>query len=182
MKMSQILFTFILTITVALMVTGKDIGIDSSSAAMKKHRAEHMNMMGKPTFDTTVSGLHLKMWIITQKQHKKLMKGKVGKAMMKNAEDGKTMDAASKEAMMAGTHHCMLTVHDIDTGKEITTAETKIRIDVPSKKEATLIDLKPMMGHYGESITLNEKGKNVITISVTVDGFTRNATVKYMFK
>jgi hypothetical protein len=38
---------------------------------MKQH--DMSKMMGKPTVNATVEGLHMKVWIMTQRQHKKMM-------------------------------------------------------------------------------------------------------------
>jgi hypothetical protein len=138
---------------------------------MKKH--DMMSMMGKPTVDATVEGLHMKIWLMTQKDHKKMMKE------MKN--DDMKMDKATKEAMMAGTHHIVLHVTDVPSGKEITDASVKVLIVSPSKKN-TSVDLKPMMSHFGDGLTLTKKGEYQFTVIVKVDGVPKSAQFKYKVK
>lgn len=179
MNIRQIASSSILTIMISASLFGAPVKSDSSGTSPKQH--EMMNLIGKPLIDSTVEGLHLKIWLITQKQHKSLMNKVKEKEMKNQSHSGMKMDKASKEAMMAGTHHFMLMVQDPVTGKEILNAATKILIDSPSKKDS-FIDLKPMMGHYGESITLKQKGVNEIIVTVTVDEYSRDLKFKYKVK
>ena len=169
MKTKYLLLSAVLTIALTLPMFGQHTHDDTSKTDMKKH--DMSSMMGKPTVDATVEGLHMKVWLITQKQHKEMMKG------MKH--DGMEMDKATKESMMAGTHHIMLDVKDSASGKEIATA--KVLIVSPSKKNS-FVDLKPMMDHFGGGLTLDEKGEYQFTVSVNVDGVSKTTQFQYAVK
>ncbi len=140
-----------------------------------------VTMLGKPTVDTTVQGLHITMWLITQKQHKRVLKSKSGKEMIDKTYDGFNIDKTTKGEMITGTHHFILLVSNADTKKEIVDAVTKIQIENPSKV-SSFIDLKPMMNQYRKSLVLKEKGAYRITVSVTVEGFTRDKEFIYRIK
>ena len=179
MNIRKIASLSILIIMISASLFGIEMNNDSSGTSSKQH--DMMKLMGKPFIDTLVEGLHLKVWLVTQKQHKSLMNRIKEKEIIHKSHEGVKMDKASKEAMMAGTHHFMLMVQDPVTGKEISNAATKILIDSPTKKDS-FIDLKPMMGHYGESITLKQKGINEIIVSVNVDDYSRDLKFKYKVK
>jgi hypothetical protein len=174
---------------------------DKTKSDMKKH--DMSSMMGKPT----VEGLHMKVWPMTQKHHKKMMKGKMGQMMMDKdmkemkhdgmgmkdtsmamnedmngmKHDGMGMNKAMMDSMMAGTHHIMLEVTDASLGKEIANASAKVLIASPSKKNSS-VDLKPMMSHFGGGLTLDEKGEYQFTISVNVDGVSKTTQFQYPVK
>ena len=171
MKTKYILLPAVLSIVLAMIVFGRQNHDGTTMKDMKKH--DMMSMMGKPTADATIEGLHMKIWLMTQKHHKKMMKE------MKN--DDMKMDKAMKEAMMAGTHHIMLYVTDVPSGKEIVDASIKVLIVSPSKKNSS-VELKPMMNHFGDSLTLTEKGEYQFNVIVKVDEVPKAAQFKYKVK
>jgi len=67
------------------------------------------------------------------------------------------MDKASKDAMMAGTHHIGLEVTDAAKGTAITRVSVNLLIESPSKKSLRSTS-KPMMSHFGSGLTLRRKG------------------------
>ncbi|MHB1687999.1 MAG: hypothetical protein ACYCVH_11565 [Ignavibacteriaceae bacterium] len=149
------------------------------------------SMMGKPTYESTVDSLNTKVWVLTQAQHKKLMKGKMGLMMRREMESlhkhpmmgemndsSVGMDKASKKAMMEGTHFIMLDVTNNLNGKEITNGSAKVQIVYPSKKNLS-VDLKTMMSHFGGALTLNEKGEYLFTINVDFGGGFKTTQFKY---
>jgi hypothetical protein len=95
--------------------------------------------------------------------------------------DGMGMDQATKEAMMAGTHHIMLVVTDAAHGKEISNAKATLLIVSPSKKNSS-VDLMSMMDHYGNGLTLDEKGKYQLKVDVTIDGVSKTKEFTYVVK
>lgn len=187
MKTKYALLATALTVALTLPLFGHH-----NQEGMKKH--DMSSMMGKPTVDTTAEGLHMKAWVMTQKQHKKMMKemkhdgmGMKDSSMAKN-EDMKGMkhhdmgmDKTTKEAMMAGTHCIMLDVTDAVSGKEIANASVKVLIVSPSKKNSS-VDLMPMMSHFGDGLTLDEKGEYQFTVSVNVDGVSKTTQFQYAVK
>lgn len=197
MKIKYAFLSTALTIALTLPLFGQHNHDDMTKTDMKKH--DMSSMMGKPTVDATVEGLHMKVWLMTQKQHKKMMMDHdmmgmkhngmemkdtsmmMDKDMMGMKHDGMEMDKATKEAMMAGTHHIMLDVTDAASGKEITNASAKVMIVSPSKKNSS-VDLKPMMSHFGNGIALDERGEYKFTVSVNVGGVSKTKEFKYSVK
>jgi predicted nucleic acid-binding Zn-ribbon protein len=218
MKTTHALLATVLAIALTLPVFGQETRGEKAGTEMR-HR-DMSSMLGKPTVDATVEGLHMKIWLMTQKQHKELMKGRMGQMMMRGEEggamgrmgmkdtsmgmgkemkgmkdtsmgmgkemkgmkhDGMGMNKAMMDSMMAGTHHIMLEVTDVSLGKEIADASAKVLIVSPSKYNAT-VDLKPMRGHFGGALTLSEKGKYQIAVSVNVNGVSKTKEFEYSMK
>jgi hypothetical protein len=174
MKTKYVLLLTALTIALTLLLFGQN------KTDMKKHQKS--SMMVKPIVDATVEGLHMKVWLMTQKQHKKMMNEnmeRMGMSKMKDTSMG--MDKTTKEAMMAGTHHIMLSITDSTSGKEITDATVKVLIEYPSKKNSSF-ELKPVMNHLGRGLTLNEKGKYKFKVVVIVNGVPKSTQFKYTVK
>lgn len=179
--------------------------LSTAKSAVKKH--DMVKMMGKPTVDATVEGVRMKVWLITQKQHKKMMKKNMHHMMMDNdmkgmkhedmnmhdtgmsmnkdmkgmKHDGMMMDKATKEAMMAGTHHIMLDIKDAANKKEITNVTAMVMIVSPSKMNTT-VDLKAMMDHFGSGLELNEKGTYTLTVHIIVNGVSKMKEFQYTVK
>jgi hypothetical protein len=189
MKTKNALLTAVLTIAFTLPMFGQNTHSDEKMPEMKKHE------MGKPTVDVTVDGLQMKIWLMTQKHHKKMMKEMkeemkemkheamekkdTSMAMSEDMKEKKhDMDKATKEAMMAGTHHIMLVVTDAASGKEITNASAKVLIVSPSKKNLS-VDLIPMMNHFGDGLALDEEGDYQFTVSVIFDGVSKTTQFQY---
>jgi hypothetical protein len=170
MKTKYVLLSAALTIVMTLMVFGQNKNVGTTKIDMKKH--DMLSMMGKPIVDAKVEGLHLKVWLITQKQHKRIMKEEMERM---------GMSKATKEAMMSGTHHIMLDITDSPGGKEITDASAKVLIEYPSKKNWS-DDLRLIMSHYGDGLTLNEKGKYKFKVLVIVNGVPKSTQFKYTVK
>jgi hypothetical protein len=205
MKTRNVFLSTVLAIAFTLPMFGQDTHSAKTKTDMKKH--DMSSMMGKPTVDATVEGLHMKVWLMTQKQHKKMMKGKMGHMMMDEDmkgmkhdgmgmkdtsmamtehmkgmnHDGMGMDKAAKEAMMAGTHCIMLDITDAASGKEISNASVKV-MNVSRSKKHSSVDLKPMMSHFGSGLTLDEKGKYEFTVNVTVGGVAKTKPFNYVVK
>jgi hypothetical protein len=178
MKIKNALLPAALTIALTLPLFGQHSHDDMTKTDMKKHSIS--SMMGKPTVDATVEGLHMKVWLMTQKHHKKMMKEMKhdGREMK---DTSMKMDKAAKEAMMAGTHHMMLHASDAVSGKDIVDASVKVLILSPSKKNSS-VELKPMMNHFGDGLTLTEKGEYQFTVIVKVDGVPKSTQFKYTVK
>jgi hypothetical protein len=192
----------VLTIASTLPVFGGVTVADSARTGMKGH--DMSSVMGKPTADTTVGGLHIKVWLMSQARHNEMMKpgpammmkhgekeGEMGGMGMKDTSMGmgenmKGMshesmekDKTAKDAMMAGTHHIGLAVTDAVKGTEITNATVNLQIESPSKK-ASSVDLKPMMSHFGSGLTLDEKGEYRFTVNINVAGVAKSTKFQYV--
>lgn len=191
MKTKYACLSMVLTIALTLPVFGGDTSLDSTKTGMKGH--DMSSVMGKPTADTTVGGLHIKVWLMSQTQHKEMMKpgpammmkqGEkdtsmgMGKDMKGMKHEAMEMDKSTKDAMMAGTHHIGLEVTDAVKGTEIANATVNIQSESPSKKTSS-VDLTPMMSHFGGGLTLDEKGEYKFTVNVTVGGISKTTKFKY---
>jgi hypothetical protein len=180
-----------LTIALALPVFGQDMQKSTAGTDMKKH--DMSGRMGKPTVDVTVEGLHMKVWLMTQNQHKEMMKPKptmmmkhgekdtsmaMGNEMQGMKHEGMEMDKAKMDSMMAGTHHIGLEVTDSAKGTAIANASVTLLIESPSKKNSS-VDLKPMMSHFGGGLTLDEKGEYRFTVSVNAGGVAKTTKFHY---
>jgi hypothetical protein len=206
MKITYVLLPAVLIVALALPVFGQHNHDDTTKTGMKTH--DISSMMGKPAVDATVEGLHIKVWLMTQKEHKDMMEAGMGQMMhgekegamsqpdMKGMKDtsmaaGKEMQVmkhdsigtnmAMMDSMMAGTHHVGLEVTDAANGKEIANARAKLLIISPSKKPSS-INLKPMMSHFGGALTLDEKGEYLFTVDVNVGGVSKTARFQYVVK
>ncbi len=182
MKTTNAFILAVLLIALTLPLLGQQNHRGKTRQNTKKH--DISNILGKPTVDATVEGLHMKVWIMTQKKHKTVMKKhmahhnakvmdgsskEMGKDSLGMMHNGMQIDKATMDAMMAGTHHIMLDVTDSATGKEVTDATARVLIVFPSKK-ASSIDLKPMMTDFGAGLTLPEKGEYHFTVVVKAQG------------
>jgi hypothetical protein len=200
MKTKYGLFSMVLTLALTVPMFGQHAHDDKTRTDMKQHDVS--SMMGKPTVDATVEGLHMKVWLITQKQHKDMMKGKMGQMMMRGAtggmemkgmkdssmemgegmkgmkHDGMGMNKAMRDSMLAGTHHIMLEATEA-AGQDI--ASAKVLIVSPSNTSSS-VDLKHMMGHFGSALTLKEKGEYRFTVDANAGGVSKTTQFQYTVK
>ena len=167
MKTKYVVLSTVLIIVMTLMVFGQNKNDGTTKIDMKKH--DILSTMGKPIVDASVEGLHMKVWLLTQKQYKRIMKEQIG------------MNKATKEEMMSGTHHIMLSLTDSASGKEITGATAKILIEYPSKKNSSF-ELKLVKSRFGHGLTLNEKGKYNFKVVVVAGGVPKAKQFKYTVK
>lgn len=169
-------------------VEQKAAGADSSMCSQSMDDVSQN--MGKATFEETVNGLHVKVWLITQEEHKKMMgsmmkdstmsgmkrdMGGMKQGDMKMDEGMKGMemrhgnmdDKDMMEKMMAGTHHIMVVATDAKTGALLKGAHLEVSTLSPTKKTES-VRLGTMKDHFGGGITLDEKGEYSIGIKVHV--------------
>jgi hypothetical protein len=152
------------------------------------------SVMGKPVYESTFDSLNTKVWVLTQAQHRKMMKGKMGQMMRREMESlhkhpmmgqmsdsSMGMDMASRKAMMEGTHFIMLDATNTVTGREIANTSAKVQIVAPSK-ESFSVDLKAMMSHFAGALTLNEKGEYLFTINLNIGASYKTTQFKYKVK
>ena len=173
-----------------LLAIGLAIGLTVPAWGQHEHAAQQAGkgkthdmsaMMGTPAMDRSVEGLRIKVWLITQEAHKKMMSDQMKGEMqgdMKGMMHGKgskgemqSMDHSSKDAMMSGTHHIMVSLTDEKTKAETDTAKVAVQIVAPSKKSSTT-ELSKTKGHFGGGITLNEKGEYTIDLTIEEGGKT----------
>ncbi len=181
-------------LAVAVTLPGFASGARDNTVKAEMKQRDPSAMMGKPTVDVTVDGLHMKVWLMTQAQHKEVMKermdqmamhgnkeGAMGKMRQNDSSMGMGMNKPRMDSMFAGTHHLMLEATDTVSGKEIANASAQAVIVSPSKKSAT-VDLTAMMNHFGGTLTLTEQGEYAVTINVKSAGVTKTTTFEYDVK
>jgi hypothetical protein len=96
-------------------------------------------------------------------------------------QGSQSMNKATMHSMTAGTHHIVLDVTEIASGKEIAGASARLLIESPSKKSSS-VDLKSMMEHFGGTLTLDEKGEYRFTVNVSFGGVTKTTQFQYAVK
>lgn len=165
-------------------------------------------MMGKPTFEQSFEGMKVQVWLMTQEEHKKMMKQHMDESstetqthplneedlvrMMKDVDHGqkeKGMMHDSKDekhdkimqAMMAGTHHVMVQLLDEENRKEIGEGEVRLQFVSPSEQISTTT-LTGMMQHFCGGLSLDENGTYKFLMLIEVDGKTYSAKFDYEVK
>ncbi len=165
-------------------------------------------MMGPATFEKSQDGVHIAVWVITQAEHKKIMQNRMkdGKNMMKmdhgmmhgskdtsksahmmhdmegiDHEAKSDSQKTSMDAMMAGTHHIMVTVTDEKSKEEMNKAEVFVTATSPAKKSST-ITLSRMMNHLGGALELEEKGVYAMKTAVKAGDKLYEAQFSYEVK
>ena len=174
MKIKHLFLASILATALSLPLCGQDKPSDIIRSDTKNHDVS--SMMGKPTAEATADGLLMKVWVVTQDEHQKMMK-EMG--ISKMIDTSVMMTKAAAEPMMAGTHHIMLVIKDITSDKEIDSATALVLFVSPSNKNSS-VDLKSMMNHFGGSLMLNEKGEYELKVSVKVAGVYKSIQFKYL--
>jgi hypothetical protein len=195
MKNKMTFFAFVLSMAIAIPTFAQYTPATDTVAKPDMKQQDMLSKMGKPTFSAKSGDLLFSIWIISQEEHKKMMsemsekgmdmdmKGKKDMGMKKDTssmkDKGMQMDNATKEAMMAGTHHMMVEVKNNVAGKATNAISAKVEIVSPTNKNST-VDLRmPMMDHFGSGLTLDEKGEYQLTVSVTVGDIAKTMKLKY---
>ena len=180
MKTKYLLLSAVLTIALTLPMFGQHNLADTAKTDMKQ--PDLTSMMGKPTADASVGGLHMKVWLVPQDSMGMKATGmRMDNDTVEAIQGSRTMNKAMTDSMTAGTHRIVLDVTEIATGKEIADASAKVLIESPSKKSSS-VNLTPMMQHFGGALTLNEKGEYRFTVNVNVGGISKTTQFLYAVK
>jgi hypothetical protein len=214
MKTTYLLFSALLTIALTLPMFGRHNPTDTTRTDTKQ--PDLSSMMGTPTADSTVGGLRMKVWLMTEEQHKENMMVQaatesemgpmtmtgIDHANMKMAKDMKgmpydsmwtdkdtvtaiqrtrSMNKAMADSTVASTHHIVLDVTEMASGKEIAGTSAMVLIESPSRKSSS-VDLTSMTEHFGSALTLNEKGEYRFTVNVSFGGVTKTTKFLYAVK
>ncbi len=192
MKTRHVLVMTVLAFVFALTVFGQTTHKAKTKAVIKVN--EFSRVMGKPTYESKVDSFDTRIWVITQAQHKRMMRGKMGLMLRREMESlhrhpmmgrmsdsSMGMDMASRKAMMEGNHFILLDVTNASTGKEIADASAKVQIVDPSKNTVS-VNLKTMMSHFASGLTLKEKGKYLFTINLNVGAGYKTMQFNYVVR
>lgn len=175
MKLKFVLFTTILIIVFAVTMFGQS----TNNKNIKKGK-DVSSVMGKPVYESTVDSLNTKVWILSHKKFREVMKTTMGKKMSKMNNEME-MDKTTKNAILAGTHYFIFDVTNIMNGKEFADSSAKVEIVSPTKKISS-VHLQPMMNHFGGGVTLDEKGKYLFTINLNIGMSYKTTQFKYKVK
>jgi hypothetical protein len=136
----------------------------------------NISIASPPTFETTTSGLDIKVWVMTQAEHQKMMEGMDNEGS--TYKEGKENKPEGKKTSMSGTHHIKVVITDAQSGDVRNGISAKVEITPPSKK-TSWIDLKNMSDHYGSDLSLKEKGAYMFTIKLDDNGTPKTTQFKY---
>ena len=200
---------FITTLLVLLSLTALYGATRDGSAKVDAKKGDLVAMLGTPNVDSTFDGVRVKVWLMTQKRHAELMKGKMSQMMMKEEKagsmekmerqgmtdsgkamggdmkgtrhDGMGMRPSMMDSMKAGTHHIMVDVSDVATGNDVPNARAQVSTVSPSMKNATK-ELTAMKHHFAGALTLGEPGSYRFSLEITAGGVSRVTHFTYAVK
>lgn len=196
MKTSNLFAAILLSMVFPLFVSAQH---NHGHASQEKNKSDKMSqMMDKPTFEQSVEGYRLQVWLIIQDEHKKMMSsgmkdssrhemeghGMTEEEMSGMVVKGMKSDRDRKEqkgmmgAMLSGTHHIMLTLTDEKASKPPEKASAEVEVLSPSKKSETT-KLVEMMNHFGGGIKLEGKGLYTLTVRWKVGDNEHKITFTY---
>jgi hypothetical protein len=201
----------ILAMAMAILFSAAVYGGDAQDPSTRTNvkKSDLPAMLGAPTADSTFDGLHVRVWLITQKRHAELMAGRMsqmtmqeerevspGKMEMRGMSDtskmmgmgmkgmkheGQGMSGSMLDSMTTGTHHIVVDVADALPGKDVVTSGVGVLTVSPSNKRTSL-DLTAMKHHFGGALTLDEKGVYLLTLDMNVAGILRTTQLRYAVK
>ncbi|MFA7418056.1 MAG: hypothetical protein WCZ90_00115 [Melioribacteraceae bacterium] len=176
MKTKYMILIVLMTMSFTLMINAQtNQKVKSRSTIIEKKLP---SAIGKPVFESKDDSLITKVWIISQKKNKEVLKSSVGAVMNKMKDKTLPTDITTKEKMLTGTHYLIFDVMNSLNGKQVADTSAKVELVYPSKKVAS-IHLLPMMNHFGSGIILNEKGEYLFTINLNVGIGYRTTQFKY---
>jgi hypothetical protein len=179
MKTKYLFTATILAIVMTLTIFGQTKPIAMTKNIIKPKDVS--SVMGKPVYESTVDSLNTKVWILSQKKFKEMMKTKMGTMMSKMKGNNMSMDKETKDAVLTGTHYFIFDVTNITNGKEFADSSAKVEIVSPLKKISS-VHLQPMMNHFGGGVSLSEKGEYLFTINLNIGSSYKTTQFKYKVK
>jgi hypothetical protein len=180
-------YKVVLSVVLTTFLTIPALGQYEPTETMQKQDAAKKGMPAmKPAYETTVEGTHLKVWVMTEMEHEKMMKSQtqnektdMDKSDPNSKPDAKDMDKDNDKAMKTkGTHHLKIEATDESTGAFAKELAGTVDVTSPSMKMAS-VELKPAMNHAGCDVMLNEKGQYQFSLNLKVDGNVRTAKFDY---
>ena len=162
-------------------ITGMFLLMAISIRLSGQERAKTM-ILDEPTFEKSVQGMELKLWIIEEKEKSKfgIQNEKEESGMASTNNQVITEGPVNDSALPIGTHYITINAKKSDDGKNIDESP-KILIESPSK-EAVAIQLKTVKDNYAGSLTLKEKGEYKFTLSVNINGSQESIPFTYIVK
>jgi hypothetical protein len=169
----------------AIFLTFAGIRMSGQSAPEEYNwSAANISTASPPTFETTTSGLEIKVWVMTAEEHQKMMESNNDKMIngsdKKGTMENKDMAGSNSDNKMAmsGTHHIKVVVADPENGQPRNDLTAKVEITSPSKK-ISWVDLRNKSDHYGSDLNLLQKGSYTFTISIDDNGTPKTTRFNY---
>ena len=130
------------------------------------------NIAGKPLASKVKEGLRIRVWLLTQDQHR-------AKASAFQSET--TLEDKLKELLNQGTHYVLVNVTDLKTKKSVTDAEVWFHIVYPNKKNL-MPRLTRVEDHFAGGVELSQKGKYTFMVHVNMGEKQTAITFRYNLK
>jgi hypothetical protein len=152
MTTKYVLLSAALTIALTSPLFGRDNLADTTKADMK--RDDRSDMMGKPTADASTGGLQMKVWLMTEAQHKEMTKEEMGPMPIYSEQDGEIgkMDGVGLNSTsvvmvkeMKGLQHNGMVRKDTSKTTDIDTVEA---IQATRSKTKAAVDSTTASTHY----------------------------------
>lgn len=191
MKIRYALLPAVLALILSLPVLGQPRDGDPAKNDMKKR--DMSDRMGKPTVDATVEGLHIQVWLMTQNEHKEMMRGNMGQRMVPDNKEGtmgqmetkdtvagmgRDMNVTKIESWRKGEGRHVMKLERLGKREDVhamkpDSARTRddIKVMRHENMEANKAVMDSMMAgthHIGLDVTDAASGKEVANASVTV--------------
>jgi len=176
-------YLFLLIAILLIVLTATMIGQTTSNMNKDTVKKENdlSDVLSKPIYESTVDSLNTKVWIISQRKNKEMLKTTTGKTMAKMKDKNTIEDKSTKAAIISGTHYFIFDVTNITRGKEVADTSAKVEVVSPSKKIFS-VNLKPMMNHFGGGLTIDEEGDYLFTINLNIGTGYKTTQFKYAVK
>jgi len=194
MKTRFVFLPAILTLILSFPVFGQPHDDDPAKSNMQKH--DMSSMMGKPTVDATAEGLHIQVWLMTQKEHKEMMEGNrdhmmmhgkkegaMGQMEMKGSKDtskgsGRDMNVVKLESLGKGEDVHVMKLEKLGSRKDkpaLKPDSSGMRTDTKAMKHESMETKRSMMDsmmagthHLRLDVTDAASGKDIASASVTI--------------
>jgi hypothetical protein len=185
MKTKYVFLTTVLTVLLTMPMIGQYGNTDDT---LQKGSKNSGMSMAKPVYESTIQGTHLKVWVMTQAEHMKMMGSKTMKDSSGMDRLGTDMDSKSGSMGMnqnnsggvtgTATHHIRIEATDETSGQMQNNITGTIQVTSPSMKTAS-VDIQSEPNHYAADVNLSEKGQYQFTLNLTVDGTSKTAQFQY---
>jgi hypothetical protein len=134
-------------------------------------------VISRPTFETTVNNVELKVWIVTERREL-VDTSSTGMGSNVDLERGQVLtDPGIMDLLPMGTHYITINARDTEDDEEIEEAP-RVLIVSPSAK-TTAVQLRFLRRNYVGSLILDEKGEYEFTFTITANGVSEDIPFKY---
>ena len=153
----------VLTVALTFFMFGQDTYGDKHKADMKHH--DTSEMLGKPTVEVTVDEIHMKIWLVTQKQHDELTKGEVNQKRIDKERKGRIGPMETMGIQRTGS--IVKRMEDTSMAKEIDMKGVKV--DSKKAERSTKESVLTGTHHIMLDVTDAESGNEIDGASASID-------------